>query len=429
MIVEGVFAGNQGPLFYDGQEISKSVTGWNHKPITVGHPEDRSGAKVSGCTPESIEQFGVGMVLNTSWSGKTKKLRAEAWFDVVRLDTVPGGQKIKESLEKGNPVEVSTGLFVDNEVASGQWNGKEFAGKARNFRPDHLAVLLSGVGACSLADGAGLLVNKQAQADPKKPRNLPRLHEPSDLITNEESLSKFVDAVRRAVERAYSQNDPVQIAPPLEWVEVMEVYSEYVVYMQGSNYYQENFTYDGSEVKLLGNRIQVIREVSYKPIVTNQKVDMDKAQLLAALGEPHKAFVEALTEDQVAAIAGLQKEVKVEVPVANEAPKDLAGVLAVAPADVKAKIEEAFAVNENHRNGLISKISANPQNQFTGDELAGMGTAQLEKLSVLAVNSAPAAPAAAAPVYAGSAAASAPVASAPAVKGFRPPSTFASKGN
>ena len=406
MIVEGVFAGNQGPLFYDGQEISKSVTGWNHKPITVGHPEDRSGAKVSGCTPESIEQFGVGMVLNTSWSSKTKKLRAEAWFDVVRLDTVPGGQKIKESLEKGNPVEVSTGLFVDNEVASGQWNGKEFAGKARNFRPDHLAVLLSGVGACSLADGAGLLVNKKQERFPYEVE--------MEFAKGEVIFLKLQEAlaVTNSANKVWQYD-----------------HDNTVTYQCGPDYYQENFTYDGSEVKLLGNRIQVIREVSYKPIVTNQKVDMDKAQLLAALGEPHKAFVEALTEDQVAAIAGLQKEVKVEVPVANEAPKDLAGVLAVAPSDVKAKIEEAFAVNENHRNGLISKISANPQNQFTGDELAGMGTAQLEKLSVLAVNSAPAAPAAAAPVYAGSAAAPAPVASAPAVKGFRPPSTFASKGN
>jgi hypothetical protein len=360
MIVEGVFAGNQGPILYEQSDITKSVASWNHKPITVGHPK-RGDQFVSGCLPESIEDFGVGMVLNTSWNSRTKKLRAEAWFDETRLDVVPGGSAIKAALAKQEPMEVSTGLFVDKEVLSGQYNGKEFTGKARNFRPDHLAVIVNGVGACSLKDGAGLLVNKDAQASDVNPQS------------------------------------------------------------------GENLATTDAEGKLLENRIQEVRES--KPLIVNEKVKMKRDEILAVLGDDHKDFVANLSDGQVEALAKLQRTVTVEVPVANEAPKNLDELLASAPADVKAKIEEAFAVNTAHRDGLIEQIVANEKNQFSKEELAVLPTATLTKMAVFAVNAAPA-PAAGstpAPLYAGSAAPTDPKPSTSAVKGFLPPSTFSAK--
>ncbi len=360
MIVEGVFAGNQGPILYEQSDITKSVASWNHKPITVGHPK-RGDQFVSGCLPESIEDFGVGMVLNTSWNSRTKKLRAEAWFDETRLDVVPGGSAIKAALAKQEPMEVSTGLFVDKEVFSGQYNGKEFTGKARNFRPDHLAVIVNGVGACSLKDGAGLLVNKDAQVPDVNPQS------------------------------------------------------------------GENLATTDAEGKLLENRIQEVRES--KPLIVNEKVKMKRDEILAVLGDDHKDFVANLSDGQVEALAKLQRTVTVEVPVANEAPKNLDELLASAPADVKAKIEEAFAVNTAHRDGLIEQIVANEKNQFSKEELAVLPTATLTKMAVFAVNAAPA-PAAGstpAPLYAGSAAPTDPKPSTSAVKGFLPPSTFSAK--
>jgi hypothetical protein len=423
MILEGVFAGNQGALYYDGKEISKSVTGWNHKPITVGHPESPDGSKVSGCLPEAIEQFSVGMVLNASWNSKTKKLRAEAWFEESRLDVVPGGQRIKEAMNKNQPVEVSTGLFVDNEMSSGVWEGREYAGKAKNFRPDHLAVILSGVGACSLADGAGLLVNKK-QEDISKARYIRSVSK--NLVTNEESLSSLVEDVTDAVKEAYGPKDPMQISME-NWVEVEEVYADYVIYEIGEDCFQENFTIDNDSVKLLGNRIQVVKEVSYKPLVTNEKVNMNKEALVKALGDEHKDFVANMTDEQVAAVAKLERTVTVEIPVANEAPKNLDELLASAPAAVKAQIEEAFAVNSNHRKELVEKIVANEKNLFSADELNAMPTASLTKLAAFAVNAAePVAQPEKAPVYAGSAA---PVTNkATVVEGFFPPSTFSAQG-
>lgn len=353
MIVEGVFAGNQGPLFYDGNEISKSVASWNHKPLTVGHPQ-LGGQYVSGCLPETIDQYSVGMVLNAKWNKSRKKLQAEAWFEETRLDVVPGGNRIKEALTKQEPMEVSTGLFVDNELASGNYEGREYRGRARNFRPDHLAMIASGVGACSIKDGAGLLVNK----DPQSSQNL---------------------------------------ATP------------------------------NPDGKLLENRIQAPPDS--KPLIVNEKAKMKRDEIAGILGDEHKDFVANLSDDQVTALGKLQivrtveVEKIVEKPVVNEAPKNLDELLAVVPADVKAKIDEAFAVNTSHRDGLIEKIVANEKNQFSKDELQAMPTASLGKLAVLAVNSAPAK----APVYAGSAPTKDPAKSDAAPKGFLPPSTFSAK--
>jgi len=358
MIVEGVFTGNQGAVLYERSEITKSISSWNHKPITVGHP--RQGDQfVSGCLPDAIENYSVGMILNTSFNTSTKKLRADAWFDESRLDVVPGGHAIKAALAKQEPMEVSTGLFVDKEITSGQHNGKEYSGKARNFRPDHLAVIVNGVGACSVKDGAGLLVNKE----PVNPE------------------------------------------------------------------FEKNLADSDTGGKLLENRIQEVRES--KPLIVNEKVKMKRDEILAVIGESHQEFVTNLSDDQVVALAKLQRTVTVEVPVVNEAPKNLDELLASAPADVKAKIEEAFAVNTAHRDGLIDQIVANEKNQFSKEELAALPTATLDKMAVFAVNAAPApatgsAPAPA-PRYAGSAAPSDPKPSTAAVKGFLPPSTFSAK--
>ena len=45
--------------------------------------------------------------------------------------------------------------------ATGDWNGKAYVGIARNYRPDHLAILPDMKGACSIADGAGLCRNHE----------------------------------------------------------------------------------------------------------------------------------------------------------------------------------------------------------------------------------------------------------------------------
>jgi hypothetical protein len=60
-------------------------------------------------------------------------------------------------------MEVSTGLFADCVMDKGSWNGESYEYVAQNIRADHLAILPDSDGACSVKDGAGLLVNQETQ--------------------------------------------------------------------------------------------------------------------------------------------------------------------------------------------------------------------------------------------------------------------------
>jgi hypothetical protein len=84
-------------------------------------------------------------------------LKAEAWIDVEKADKVD--PRVMESVNAGRMVEVSTGLFSDTEVVHGNHDGTDYGQVARNYVPDHLAVLPDKRGALSIEAGAGLLRN------------------------------------------------------------------------------------------------------------------------------------------------------------------------------------------------------------------------------------------------------------------------------
>lgn len=162
MLVEGVAHGSQGPILYTRNEIAKAPRLWDHKPIVRYHPE-RDGHGVSACNAEVLNAQKVGIILNSKVDNKgpggLTRLTAEAWLDVGRVNEVDS--RIAKTIHNQKVMEVSTGLFMDIvPVEHGVFNGKEYEGMARNFIPDHLAILPDRKGACSVADGAGLIRNE-----------------------------------------------------------------------------------------------------------------------------------------------------------------------------------------------------------------------------------------------------------------------------
>lgn len=155
MITEGVHNGSGGPLYYPDDELGKTPASWDHKPIVVYHPEE-NGQGVSACQPHVLNTRKVGVILNTVYKGG--RLKAEAWLNKERLKKVDN--RVLVAIEKGEMVEISTGLYTDNEyVENGKWKDEKYDCVARNYRPDHLAILPDQVGSCSIKDGAGLLRN------------------------------------------------------------------------------------------------------------------------------------------------------------------------------------------------------------------------------------------------------------------------------
>jgi hypothetical protein len=156
LIVPGVLSGSKGPLYYPPEEIARNASAWNGIPILVGHPYI-NGMAVSADDPKILRRQGVGLVMHAQANGK---LTAEGWFDVEATRRID--PRILSALSRGRRIELSTGLFTDNEVApqGATYNGRPYDFIARNYRPDHLAILPDQIGACSIRDGCGVLVNQ-----------------------------------------------------------------------------------------------------------------------------------------------------------------------------------------------------------------------------------------------------------------------------
>lgn len=152
ILVPGVLAGSEGPLFYPPQEVAASPGVWNDTPIVVYHPTE-NGFNVAARNPRVLDEVKIGRVYNDHITRKGTR-RVEAWFDEERTKAVDN--RIHKALLKGQPLELSTGLYTDNELKDGTYNGKGYTAVARNYRPDHLAILPDQVGACSVKDGCGV---------------------------------------------------------------------------------------------------------------------------------------------------------------------------------------------------------------------------------------------------------------------------------
>lgn len=225
MLLEGVHQGSGGPLYYPESELSKTPVVWNHKPIVVYHPI-YNGQPISACDPAVIESSKVGLIMNTRW--EDGKLKSEAWLEVNRCDKVD--KRIMKKINKKEMIELSTGVFTDNEDAEGEWNGEKYTAIARNYRPDHLALLPDQKGACSIKDGAGLMRNQEVG----------------------------FEEIRRQLSGALVAKNPSQVGL---WIE--EVYKTYFIYQANGRYCKQEYELKEGKAVALGIPTEVVRVVSY----------------------------------------------------------------------------------------------------------------------------------------------------------------------
>lgn len=131
---------------------------WNGTPVTVHHPEDASGT-ITANSPQTLEQWAIGTIFNATLDGD--KLKAEAWIDVELAEALSPG--LIETLEGGDPMDVSTGFYSTLVKKSGRHNGKSYTQVHTELKPDHLALLPGDVGACSWQDGCGVRTNSKGE--------------------------------------------------------------------------------------------------------------------------------------------------------------------------------------------------------------------------------------------------------------------------
>jgi len=232
MLTEGVHKGSGGALLYKADECKRAIPAWNMKPIVVYHPEI-NGRGVSACDPDILERQQIGMLMNTRWDNK---LRSEAWIDEARARTVD--DRVLRALEENKMMEVSTGLFTDNVGEPGEWSGEAYVAVATNHQPDHLALLPDKVGACSIADGAGLL-----------------------QLNSAISHANINSALQRALSSHIKTSGTF-----IPWIQ--DVYSDFFIYDPGDSklYKQVHTITNGAEVELIGEPEEVVRVTEYRTV-------------------------------------------------------------------------------------------------------------------------------------------------------------------
>lgn len=429
ILTEGVHTGSQGALYYPSEELSKTPAVWNHKPVVVYHPS-MNGESVSACDPVIINSRKVGIMLNTKFEGG--KLKSEAWIEKPRAEVVDN--RVMEAVDNKKVMELSTGMFIDVEETTGTWKGEDYTGIARNFRPDHLALLPDQIGACSVADGAGFLRN-------------------AVLVGNEMSFGNISSQLMAALRKKFNVNAD---SGPFVWV--ADVFSNFVIYEKDGKLWRLGYMSNDSGVTLSDETpTEVVRATEYRTtdgsFVGNQPrpqqaaEPMNKKQIIAALVAANVGLVEAdtpmleeMNEVQLDTLHSIHKQmptvnIKVEkkdgkvtfivkakpeepktvpvnvatppaapvtasaaAPVANAQPPaaqpanvvTVADFIKQAPKEMQEVLNNSMAVYNSEKAKLVELILANKNNSFTKEMLQGKDIGELQAIARLAAPEVPA---------------------------------------
>lgn len=391
MMKEGVLNGSDGPLLYTSEELAKVPQVWNTKPVVVQHPT-LNGKSLSACDPDVLEKYRVGMIMNTSWDGQ--RLKAEAWLEPSRLEAVDS--RVLNAVQKGEMMEVSTGLFSEIEPKPGVFKGRHYKGVVRNLRPDHLAILPDSIGACSIADGAGLMRNSRKEME---------------LILNSFGINRDAahDKVRLLLRNAAS----AELGESFDFVE--NVFDTTFVYKTNEGLWQRNYSLQGGKAVLEGFPIRVEKKVTYVALANEEKgkskmkkeIKTNKAivEELISHGvwtEEDRDFLEGLSEGHLSKIVNMAKTAVVtpSIPPTEEKKEEIveevkqvdnteqvkapSDYLEALPAEIREVLNEALTTQAEQKAKLVESIVANKKNILSKEQLATLKMTELKAMAALA---------------------------------------------
>ena len=277
-IVPGVLIGNAGAGYYSSEECARNPSDWNGVPLLTYHPLNGS---PTAKTYEVLNSQWIGILLNSVYDDN---LKGEAWFDVELTNRVDS--RITAALEAGTPLELSTGLFgvLEQAEEGAIHNGIPYDFTVKDFKPDHLAILVDQVGACSLNDGCGVLIN-QARISPMDwlPAN-----QVKDCTCNGTNLAALFNAEMSLtdrmmeIERAFRLAHPVSYDPKtgysIDRCFLVTIFDGYVIYYRydresyHETLYRQSYTMTGMSVTFDSESEEVKQVVSYEPVM-NQYAD------------------------------------------------------------------------------------------------------------------------------------------------------------
>lgn len=423
ILTEGVHNGTQGPLYYPKDELAKHPAAWNHKPIVVYHPT-LNGRGISACEPVVLNTRKVGIMLNTKFDKKKSRLTSEAWIERARADLVD--ERVTQRIDNAEMMELSTGLFIDAVMDEGSWKEEDYSGIARNFKPDHLALLPDMTGACSIKDGAGLLRNA-ANADFTKLK-------PKDRKAFLSILEMSYGNVQMALTRALKEYYNIPEGSYSSYIYICDVYSDFFIYDWNGKTYRLGYKSTDSGVELIDDEepVEVFKVSSYKTldgtVVGNKDKQpneghMNKKKVIAILmangttvlngvklsADMPDTELNKLNDEQLEAelnAAFDRNKAKPAAPAANTAPAapavtappvvpaqpapaannivSLDQFIAAAPPQVREVLTNAIANENAEKARIVGAIMQNTRNPFSKEQLEAKTLAELKQIAALA---------------------------------------------
>lgn len=289
MLAEGVWEGSGGKVLYLGEELSKSAPAWNHKPLVIYHPKSVDGKPISACEPNVLNTRACGLILNSKYDDK---LRTEAWIDPKRADAID--RRVMKAINSRQVIECSTGLWSDNEDASGEFNGKPYDVIARNYLPDHLAILPDKVGAYPASAGGGMLQINAASTDPESMQeaylnSLKRFLATSGLqwTNNELSYSAIGRQLHDLIATKYGK--------PGKYFQgsIHEIFKNRIVFGMDDGepgLYMLQYEVKGDEVQLKGSATKVKQVVKYQANDSEAYAGNESGDLVLVTQEERMSF-------------------------------------------------------------------------------------------------------------------------------------------
>lgn len=145
---------------YPAEEIEKSYMTLEMTPAPLGHPAV-NGGWISARDPEGINRNWIG-AHNENVRRENGVVLLDKVIDVQVANLTEGGRKVLEAIDKGEPINTSTGLLAKLIELK---NDSEANFQAHSIVFDHDAILLNEEGAATPDKGVGIFVNAQAGDD------------------------------------------------------------------------------------------------------------------------------------------------------------------------------------------------------------------------------------------------------------------------
>ncbi|MCK5603060.1 DUF2213 domain-containing protein [Candidatus Pacearchaeota archaeon] len=407
-ITEGV----HNNILYPSEELAKSPEAWNGIPVTNGHP-NIEGTSCSANKPEIVTNFQIGTWYNCEYVAP--KLKGEIWLDKVKCNEL--NDEIIANLLQNTPTDVSTGLYTDDDIVEGEFGGIKYNYIAKNYRPDHLAILPNDIGACSWEDGAGMARTNKATKKKDEIKSSKEIKTNFLLKVNELSHNKIYSALNNLIREPFS-NDKIYT-----WIS--DIYDKYCIYEidesgEGIKFYKQSYSIDASDVvSLTGDPIEVIKEVIYTPkITTNQshkEIVMEREERVQKLvvnkltkwEENDKDFLTGLDDgqfDKIEASVPVEEEVKTnseddakgkpevkkEEKKVDKKPEvkvnSVDDFIKSAPAEMQGVLTSSLKNHNDAKAVIVEKLKANKACKFSDEQLNAKSLEELQILDELSFN-------------------------------------------